>query len=101
LAPGDWIRLRFLEAELGPGEQMTQVRLDGVLAIEVCGGTDIEEIDVKRANVVVVDEVLRLHADDQRSTIKMQPGGGEVFLGSDIPVLRTWIFVAIAADLVG
>ena len=77
---------------------MSERRLDSVLPVEVARRSDVQKIDVKRADVVMICEVLRLDAEDQHPAIKVKPRSRNILFGSNIPELRAWVAEAITAD---
>ena len=52
---------------------MTKRRFDRVLLIQVAASADIQEVDVQRANVVVVRKVLCLDPEDEHTSFKVKP----------------------------
>ena len=64
---------KALELELRPEKQMTESRFDRILLVQIAIGTNIEQVDIERGDVVVVGEVLRLNAEDEHAAIEVEP----------------------------
>jgi hypothetical protein len=96
-----WKLVKTLESELRPKQQVTECRFDRILLIQVAAGADMVQVDVERADVVVVGKVLCLDAEDEHAALEVQPGGWNVLLRSDVPILRVWVHETVASHFLG
>ena len=93
--------VKALESELRPKQQVTECRFDRILLVQVTACSDMVQVDVERGDVVMVGKVLRFDAEDEHAALEVQPGGRNVLLRSDVPILRVWVDETVASHFLG